>query len=216
MSTAASASAWLEHLPGRAKRVELECAVPSRHGIQGHLGKLGRRARPAIPAVGIGGNAVVAPAPQQPVNRLPQALPIKSQKAISTALMAVMTVDPPWYWSRIKPPITASMSKGSRPITRRFDPFVKQRLDRLFLPLERRLADARQSGIRAQANEQIISQPGVGQKRFEADDLHAGSPGERQWNCGRAGRPLSRSGANIKPGLAGSSTLGVGFKRQLS
>ena len=32
--------------------------------------------------------------------------------------MAVMTVAPPWYWSRIIPPITASMSNGSRPSTR--------------------------------------------------------------------------------------------------
>ena len=60
----------IEHLPGRPERVELEGPIALRHGRQSPLGKLGRRARPAIPAVGIRGNALVAPAAQQPVNRL--------------------------------------------------------------------------------------------------------------------------------------------------
>ncbi len=41
-----------------------------------------------------------------------------SQSAISTPLIAVNTVEPPWYWSRIIPPTTASISNGSRPSTR--------------------------------------------------------------------------------------------------
>ena len=35
-----------------------------------------------------------------------------------------------------------------------FDPLVRQGLDGLLLPLERRLADARQAGVGAQADEQ--------------------------------------------------------------
>ena len=46
------------------------------------------------------------------------------------------------------PPMTVSTSNGSRPITRRFDPLVQERLDRLFLPFERGLADARQARYR--------------------------------------------------------------------
>ena len=80
----------------------------------------------------------------------------------------------PWYWSRIMPPIERLDVERVAAQHASFDPFVKERLDGFFLPLERGFADARQSGIGAQANEQIIPQTGVGQKRFEADDLHAG------------------------------------------
>jgi hypothetical protein len=38
--------------------------------------------------------------------------------AISAPLIAVITVAPPWYWSRTMPPPTSSMSNGSRPTTR--------------------------------------------------------------------------------------------------
>ena len=55
------------------------------------------------------------------------------------------------------------------------DPLVGQRLDRLLLPLQRRLADAGQARIRAQADEQVIAQSGVGQEGLELGDLHAGA-----------------------------------------
>ena len=54
------------------------------------------------------------------------------------------------------------------------DPLVQHGLDRPLLPLERRLADARQAGIGPQADEQVIPQPGVGQEGLEADDLQHG------------------------------------------
>jgi hypothetical protein len=52
-----------------------------------------------------------------------------------------------------------------------FDPLVRERHDRLFLPLQRRLADARQTVVGAQEDEQIIPQAGISQEGFEGDDL---------------------------------------------
>src|SRR5262249_52967876 len=52
------------------------------------------------------------------------------------------------------------------------DPFVEQRLDRLFLPFERRLAQTRQPGVGGEAHEEIVSQAGVGEERLQADNLH--------------------------------------------
>ena len=74
------------------------------------------------------------------------ALPIRSHIAISTPLIAVITVEPPWYWSRIMPPTTASMSNGSLADDARGDPLVEQHLDGLLLPFERGFADAGQAG----------------------------------------------------------------------
>ena len=108
----------IEHLPGGPERVELECAIALRHGRRAPLGKIGRRARPAVPAVGIRRDALVTPAAQQPVNRLTARLADQVPAGDLDPLIAVMTVEPPWYWSRIMPPITASTSNGSRPSTR--------------------------------------------------------------------------------------------------
>ena len=47
------------------------------------------------------------------------------------------------------------------------DPFVNQRFDGLLLPLQRRLADARQAGVGGQPNEQVVSQSGVREKRLQ-------------------------------------------------
>ena len=53
-----------------------------------------------------------------------------------------------------------------------FDPIVQQALDRPLLPLERRLADARKTGVSGQLQEQIVAEAGVSEKRVELDDLH--------------------------------------------
>ena len=50
---------------------------------------------------------------------------------------------------------------------------MQQRFYRLFLPFERRFANAGQFVIGAQANKEIVAQTGIGQERFEADELHA-------------------------------------------
>src|SRR5207237_4591366 len=59
-----------QHLPGGPERVELQGAVAARHRIAGALGVFSGYAGPAIPAVGIGRDAIVATAPEQPVDRL--------------------------------------------------------------------------------------------------------------------------------------------------
>src|SRR5262249_38480887 len=56
------------------------------------------------------------------------------------------------------------------------DPLFDKDLNRPFLPLERSLADAGQAGVGGQADEEIVAQPGIGEKGLEALDLHAGSP----------------------------------------
>ena len=138
-----------------------------------------------------------------------------------------MTVEPPWYWSRIMPPIDRLDVERIAAEHPALDPLVQQRLDGLLLPFERRLADARQAGVGAQADEQIIPQPGVGQKRLEADDLqgtsrpesritetvplsatravHSSGLGDRAFDYrtaiglpGEPVAPLSRSGAKMK------------------
>src|SRR5205823_5621763 len=50
---------------------------------------------------------------------------------------------------------------------------------RHFLPFQRRLADSREARIGAQANEEIITQSGVREERFEALDSHSGGPWAR-------------------------------------
>src|SRR5207237_3051916 len=84
----------------------------------------------------------------------------------------------------------------------RLDPVVQEHLYGALLPLERRLADAGQPGVGAQADEQVVAQPGVGQEGFEVDDLHAPSPGGN--SPGKV--PLSRkrqSATAAACGLAG-------------
>ena len=63
---------------------------------------------------------------------------------------------------------TASMSNGSRPSTRPSTHSWSSVCDRLLLPFERRLADAREAGVGAQADEQVVPQPGVGEERLRS------------------------------------------------
>ena len=63
------------------------------------------------------------------------------------------------------------MSNGSRPSTRPSTHSWAQGLDRLLLPLQRRLADAREARVGAQADEQVVPQSGVGQEGLEAYEI---------------------------------------------
>ena len=47
-----------------------------------------------------------------------------SHSAISTPLMAVITVEPPWYWSRIMPPIDRLDVERIAPEHALLDPLV--------------------------------------------------------------------------------------------
>ena len=80
------------------------------------------------------------------------------------------------------------------------DPLVGQGLDRLFLPLQRRLADARQAGVGAQADEQVIPQAGVGQEGLEGDrSSWLGVPHRTAIGLpGEPVAPLRRNGAKMK------------------
>ena len=53
-----------------------------------------------------------------------------------------------------------------------FDPFMKQGLHGLFLPLQGGLANAGKAGVRAQTDEQIVAQARVCQEGLEVVDFH--------------------------------------------
>src|SRR5262249_27771968 len=60
----------------------------------------------------------------------------------------------------------------------RRDPLLDENLDCALLPFERGFADPGQPRIRGETHEQIIAQAGIGEKRLQAFDLHAGTPSQ--------------------------------------
>ena len=129
-------------------------------------------------------------AAQQLVHRFTARFANQVPQAISTPLIAVRMVGPPWYWSRIRSLITLRDRRDGAQDSI-FDPVVDQRLNGLLLPFERRLAETGQSGIGRQAHKEIVAQPGIGQKCFQARNFHSesdliavsirGHRSERKW-----------------------------------
>ena len=170
MSTAASASSRRQLLPGGAERVELR----ARDSRARRPRAPARRTRPACaprrtsrwrrPAIGRGSGRRAAgrPAGRTPCRSGPSS-------AISTPLMAVMTVEPPWYWSRIMPPTIASMSNGSRPRTRPSTHSWASVWTVFSCHSSVASPTPGQAGVGAQADEQVVPQPGVGQEGLELE-----------------------------------------------
>ena len=159
--------------PGGAKRVELHPAVAARDHVPRPLGVLRGGARAAVPPVGVGRDAPVAAPPKEPVDGLVAGLADdvperdlnaadrRHHRAAALVLVAHHGADDRLDVERVA---------TQHPV---LDPLVDEGLDRLLLPLQRGLADARQPGVGAEADEEVVAQPGVGHPGLELSDPHS-------------------------------------------